>query len=158
FFSALNGLMQTANDVDVFEVDVPMDINTKDMMGNPLGPRLEIFPQPSSITNGDGSTASPGEVWGSDTLDPTGAPRIGSLDDTNYGDGDLLQKPGSGPAELAPRIKPGQTYYVFVKHSSMPAGTNDFYFLQAYTGALYANPLEKIDPMTMLDSNDTAMT
>jgi len=128
YLTNIFGMFQTAPDVDVYQITIPMDINVDPATERSVG---NFYPLPSTPDQ-DGSTVAVGKVSIVDPTDPMKA--VASI---ALGKGDDVSR------DLSPPLKFGTKYFLFVERDVGMAGTNDFYFLRHYGGG--SNPIEKAD-------------
>lgn len=140
YVSRIAGAFQTAGDVDVYAITIPVDAAAIDTTRErPVG---YFTPVPGG-KDGDGSTAEIGPVWLVDAADPT----------HTYAYADLSK--GTRAAELSPPLAFGKPHFLFVTRPAGAAtGAHDFYFVWHYAGA--SNPVEKADATPI--RNDTLAT
>jgi hypothetical protein len=129
----IDGAFRNATDTHVFSFTPPA--NTSVSAGQRA--RSELFLQPISATNGDGSTSN-AKVC---VTDSTGTKVIAQANQTNYRDGDNFT---NGPLDLSLPVTLGQQYFLFVQNTAATSHpTTDDYFGQHFVGSWYYGQAEK---------------
>lgn len=129
----LDGAFKAAGETHVFSFTPPKDTTVDPTQR----PHAELWVQPISSNNGDGSTANV-NVWIVDSLDL--ATTIASVDQKNYSDGDSQT---SAPIAMSVPVELEHEYFVFMQSEASPAvPATDFYFAEHYVGGFYYGQLE----------------
>ncbi len=120
--SLIYGNFSDAADVDVFSFTPPSDTPIGESRGVAY---FDFYP---AGPDGNGSTTTPGAAWLASAVTPTKA--IAKVD---------LTKGGA----LAPPLKLGEKYFLYLPHAGGAAGDNDFYFANHRSSG--GNPIEADD-------------
>jgi hypothetical protein len=144
-----DGAFKAAGETHVFSFTPPKDT----VVDASQRARAELWVQPISAKNGDGSTANV-KVWVADSAAPQ--TMIAMVDQNNYSDGDNQT---NGPIDLSVPVTLDHQYFVFVQSTaakSTPA--TDFYFAEHFVGSFHYGQLEAEKAQGANDTVATAET
>jgi hypothetical protein len=131
--SIIDGSFGAKGETHVFSFTPPKDA-TVDASQRP---HAELWVQPISSTNGDGSTSNV-NVWVVDSANANTV--IAKVQQKNYSDGDNAS---NGPIAMSVPVTLGNTYYLYVQSDAAQSNpTTDFYFAETYVGSFYYGTAE----------------
>ncbi|MCK6588675.1 MAG: PPC domain-containing protein [Polyangiaceae bacterium] len=125
FFTEVFGTFKDQTDVDVFSLNLPLDIPS-----SPGTRSTGYFYLLADGKSGNGSSSPMGRVYITELADPL-VP--------------VAEVYGGQNLELSPPLETGKDYLLFIEHPATAWEAKDFYFIRHYGG--YANPVEANDVM-----------